>query len=133
VAGRIKQSIGSVGYVSYEFARKTGLRVAQLENRAGQFVAPTERSASASLAHAQPPENMRVYIPDPDEADAYPIVTLSWILLYRSYAEPHKSEELHHLFRWCLTDGQRYAAELGYVPLPPNIASRSLAVLDSVR
>jgi phosphate transport system substrate-binding protein len=133
VAGRIKQSVGSVGYVSYEFARKASLEVALLENRAGNFVGPTETSAASALAGAELPENLRLFVPDPSGPDAYPIVTLTWILLYRNYANPRKALELRDLFRWCLTDGQQYAAALGYIPLPPNIVRRSLEALDSVR
>jgi phosphate transport system substrate-binding protein len=132
VAGRIKQSIGSVGYVSYEFARKAGLDVALLENRAGHFLGPTETSAASALGGAELPDNLRLYVPDPPAPEAYPIVTLTWILLYRNYPDPRKALELHDLFRWCLTNGQQYAAELGYAPLPPNIVRRSLEALDSL-
>jgi phosphate transport system substrate-binding protein len=136
VAGRIKQSIGSIGYVGYEFARRAGLRMAALENRSGAFVAPSPKSAAAALAGvtgAQLPENMRVYIPDPAGADSYPIVTLTWILLRRTYTDLQKAARLREMFRWCLTDGQQYAADLGYIPLPPDIVSRSLAALDRVQ
>jgi phosphate transport system substrate-binding protein len=133
VAGRIKQSIGSVGYVGYESARKAGLRVARLENRAGEFVAPSEQSGSSALAGAELPGNMRLFVPDPPGKDSYPIVTLTWILLYKHYADPRKAQLLHDLFRWCLTDGQRFAPELGYSPLPANIAGRAVAALESLR
>jgi phosphate transport system substrate-binding protein len=130
VAGRIKQSIGSIGYVSYEFARKIGLKVASLENREGRFVAPTEKSCTSALAAAELPDNLRAYIPDPAGPDSYPIVTLTWILLYQNYPDAAKAKALHDLFRWCLMDGQKYAPEMGYVSLPPNIAMKSLARLD---
>jgi phosphate transport system substrate-binding protein len=133
VAARITQSIGSIGYVSYEFARKAGLRVAMLENHAGNFVGPTDKNSSAALIGADPPDNMRLYIPDPAAGQAYPIVTLTWILLYRNYGDAHKGSELYDLFRWCLTDGQQYAGGLGYIPLPPNIARRSLEALEGLR
>ena len=106
---------------------------ALLENQAGTFVAPSEQSSAAALADAELPENMRLYVPDPAGADAYPIVTLTWILLYRHYPDSPTSQALHDLFRWCLTDGQQYASELGYAPLPPNIVQRSLAALDALR
>jgi len=133
VAARIKQSLGSVGYVSYEFARKIGLNVALLENRAGNFVGPTENASAAALAEAELPENMRVYVPDPSGREAYPIVTLTWVMLYRTYPDAQKNQTLHDLFKWCLTDGQQYAAGLGYIPLPPGIVRRSMAALDEVR
>lgn len=132
VAGRIKQSIGSIGYVNYDSARKAGLKVAVLENREGRFVAPTEKSCTSALAAAELPENLRAYVPDPAGPDSYPIVTLTWILLYQNYPDASKAKALHELFRWCLTDGQKYAPELGYVSLPASIAMRSLARLDAV-
>jgi len=133
VAARIKQSLGSIGYVSYEFARKVGLRVALLENRAGSFAGPGGSASAAALAEAELPDSMRVYVPDPSGPDAYPIVTLTWVLLYRSNPDARKNQALRDLFRWCLTDGQQYAAGLGYVPLPPGIVRRSMAALDEVR
>jgi phosphate transport system substrate-binding protein len=48
-------------------------------------------------------------VPDPEASDSYPIVTLTWILLYRNYPDERKVEALQALFRWCLTDGQRIA------------------------
>src|SRR5262249_11208167 len=56
VAGRIKQAIGSIGYVGYEFARKAALQTARLENRAGQFVGPEPKSAPAAVSEGPPPD-----------------------------------------------------------------------------
>ena len=111
----------------------TGLRVALLENRAGSFAGPSGSASAAALAEAELPDSMRVYVPDPSGPDAYPIVTLTWVLLYRSNPDARKNQALHDLFRWCLTDGQQSAAGLGYIPLPPAIVQRSLAALDQVR
>ncbi len=133
VAGTIEHSVGSIGYVSYEFAHRLGLPVALLENHAGKFVGPSEASSTAALAGAELPENMRLYVPDPPAGDAYPMVTLTWILLYKNYVEPQKYQALRDLFRWCLTDGQKYAPELGYTRLPPNVANRALAALDGIQ
>jgi phosphate transport system substrate-binding protein len=133
VAARITQSNGSIGYVGGEFARRAGLRAAVLENRAGSFVAPEAISAAAALAELHLPDDMRAYLPDPSGSGSYPIVTLTWILLHRTYDDPRKAAFLQDLFRWCLTDGQRYANELGYVPLPDEIARRSLQQLDRLQ
>ena len=133
VAGRIKQSLGSIGYVGYEFARRTGLKMALLENHAGRFVAPSDASSASALANAELPDNMRLYVPDPAPADAYPIVTLTWIALYKKYPDQQKTQALQELLRWCLTDGQKYAPELGYTPLPPNVVARALVALNNLR
>jgi phosphate transport system substrate-binding protein len=130
VAGRIQHSDGSIGYVGYEFANRLGLRMALIENKSGAFVKPSADSCSAALASAEMPENLRVYVPDPGGANAYPIVTFSWILLYRKYPA-EKASALHDLFAWCLRDGQLSAPGLGYVQLPQSIAAKALAALDS--
>jgi phosphate transport system substrate-binding protein len=130
VAGRIQHAEGSIGYVGYEFAHRLGLHMALVENRSGSFVKPSGETCAAALAAADMPENLRVYVPDPTGANAYPIVTFSWILLYRKY-DSEKASALHDLFVWCLRDGQQSAPDLGYVPLPPNVVMKALAALDA--
>ena len=130
VAGRIQHAEGSIGYVGYEFAHRLGLRMALVENKAGAFMKPSGESCEAGLASAEMPENFRVYVPDPPAANAYPIVTFSWILLYKNYPSA-KAAALHDLFVWCLRSGQELAPELGYVPLPPNVVSKAVAALDN--
>ena len=132
VATLIKQSIGSLGYVSYAFASRLGLKLAVLENKEGKFVKPTEQSCAAALATAEMPENLRIFVPDPSGLDAYPIVTFSWILLYKDYPDTEKATSMRDLFQWCLLDGQNYATKLGYVPLPTSITEKALAALNTV-
>ncbi|HTO74377.1 MAG TPA: phosphate ABC transporter substrate-binding protein PstS [Gemmatimonadales bacterium] len=132
VAGRIKQSIGSIGYVNYGAARKAGLAVATLQNRDGGMVHPGDASGMAALGAVQLPENLRLFVPDPAGRDAYPILTLTWILLYRAYPEPAKAEAIRDLFRWCLMEGQQQSGALGYVSLSPTVASKALAALQNV-
>jgi phosphate transport system substrate-binding protein len=132
VAGRIKQAIGSIGYVNYGAARKAGLTMALLQNRDGGWVQPGDASGLAALAAAELPENLRLFIPDPAGPGAYPILTLTWILLYRSYPDPAKAEAIRDLFRWCLTEGQGRSGELGYVPLSSSVARKALTALQGV-
>ena len=132
VAGRIQHAEGSIGYVGYEFAHRLGLRMASLENRDGSFVQPGGQTGTAALATAQLPPNLRLFIADPAGREAYPIVTFSWILLYKNYDDPRKAKAVRDLFRWCLTDGQKFASDLGYVSLSPNVSSKALAVVNEV-
>ena len=133
VAGLLSHSVGGVGYVGYEFAHRYGLRTALLENKAGKFVQPTEENLRAALASAQMPENLRVYVPDPVSPDAYPIATFTWILLRKNHGDPAKARALRDLFAWALGDGQHYAADLGYIPLPPEVAEKAQAALQTVQ
>ena len=132
VAARINQAIGSIGYVSYEFASKLGLKFAVIENKEGKFVKPTEQSCTAALSAAEMPENLRVFVPDPSGQDSYPIVTFSWILLYKNYPDAEMANSIHDLFQWCLLDGQKYAPDLGYIRLPANVTGKALAALNTV-
>jgi len=132
VAGRVQPSIGAIGYVGYEFARKLGLKMAILENKSGNFVGPSLDSGAAALSEARLPQNLRAFVPDPSGPDAYPIVTFSWILLRRDYADSAKGNAIRELVRWCLRDGQQYAAELGYIPLPADVTERDLQALSAI-
>src|SRR5262245_4818652 len=134
VAGRIKGSDGSIGYVEYHFAKRLGLPMAVLQNKSGRFVEPGERGGQAALADniAQMPGNLRLFLPDPDGPDSYPIVTFSWLLLQGRYADPAKASALKKFVAWGLTQGQAASHDLGYIPLPAEVASLSLAVVDRI-
>jgi phosphate transport system substrate-binding protein len=109
--------------------------MASLENKAGRFVAPDEHSGEESLArNAQNmPGNLRLMIPDPEGDGAYPIVTLSWLLLYQRYPDAAKAATLKQFVAYGLGEGQGRSRELGYVPLPDAIVSRSREALESIQ
>jgi phosphate transport system substrate-binding protein len=132
VATLIKHSVGSIGYVELGFAQKLGLDAAALENKAGNYIVPSFDSAKGAIAAAELPDNLRIFLPDPQGSESYPIVTLSWVLLYTDYADSRKAEAIGELFRWCLVDGQRFSGDLGYIPLPLNIVARAEAALAAI-
>jgi phosphate transport system substrate-binding protein len=125
VASRVKLSEGALGYVEYSYAKRLGLATAALENKAGRYVAPSDRAGQAAIASnlKEIPANLRIFLPDPEGAEAYPIVTFSWLLLPERYSERSKVEALKRFVTWALDDGQAYSADLGYIPLPRAVAS----------
>ncbi len=135
VAGRIKRSWGSLGYVEYGFAKRLGLPMVHLQNKAGTFVEPNLNSGQAALAAnvGQIPSNLRVFLPDPEGQDSYPIVTFTWLLLHDQYPDPSKGAALKGFVNWALTDGQRYSGEEGYILLPDGVATLARAAVDHVR
>ncbi len=135
VAGRIKRSWGSLGYVEYGFAKRLDLPVIHLQNKAGTFVEPSLNSGQAALAASvgQIPSNLRVFLPDPEGKDSYPIVTFTWLLLYDQYPDQRKATALKGFVNWALIDGQRYGADEGYIPLPDGVATLARAAVDRVR
>ena len=135
VSARIKISEGSIGYVEYGFAHRLGLSVASLQNKAGTFVRPAEVAGQAALAAVatRPTEQERFVISDPEGVDAYPIVTYSWLLLYGKYDNAAVGARMVGFTEWGLTEGQRYAQELGYLALPPAAVEQGKRFLASVR
>jgi phosphate transport system substrate-binding protein len=136
VAQKVKLSHGSIGYMEYGFARRLGLPVAALENKSGIFVKPDARAGKAALAAAAAadlPEDLRLFLPDPQGPDSYPIVSLSWILLYDKYADSQKAIALKEAVTWGLTQGQATAEEMGYIPLPEVIVSRATDSIANIR
>lgn len=128
VAQKIKISDGAIGYVEYGFAKRLGLPMAILENSAGRFVAPSEVAALSAMAETWdgPGADPAGFLADPSGADAYPIVTLTWVLLNDRPATATKDRVLKEFLAWGLTNGQAMATGLGYIPLPETISTRAL-------
>jgi|SRR6516164_5344931 phosphate transport system substrate-binding protein len=123
---------GSIGYVEYGYAHSQNLHMATLENRSGNFVAATTDSAKAALSSAQMPADMIVWVSDPEGKDAYPIVTFTWMILYKKYDTKEKLDALKGLVTYGLTDGQKEAEPLGYVPLPDNVIAADKAAIEAL-
>lgn len=123
VARQIQAVKGAIGYIEYGYAKASALDIAWLENRAGKFVQPTQDAGTAALANfdEKMPANLRVWLPDPEGDDSYPIVTYTWLLASGKYNNPAKAEALRNLVRWCITEGQAISGEMGYIPLPQDV------------
>jgi phosphate transport system substrate-binding protein len=132
VTALIKQTPGTVGYVEYGYAVNNGLSMASLQNKSGKFVKPSDASGAATLANVQFPENLRIWPDDPTGAEDYPIATFTWLLLYKKYPDAAKVKALKDFITYGLTDGQKFSAELGYIPLPPAVVEKSKAALAGV-
>lgn len=132
VTAQIQQTKGAIGYVEYGYAKNNNLKFASLENKGGKFVVPTDQSASKTLESVKLPENMRAFISDPEGAESYPIVTYTWLLVPKKVADPDKAKAIEAMVEYGLTEGQKVAAELGYVPLPANVATQVATAADSI-
>ncbi|WP_071190826.1 phosphate ABC transporter substrate-binding protein PstS [Trichormus sp. NMC-1] len=132
VTAQIQQTQGSIGYIEYGYAKQNNIKFAALENKSGTMVVANEESASKTLAAVTLPENLRAFIADPEGADSYPIVTYTWLLVYKKYPDAAKAKAIEAAIEYALTDGQKLAGELGYVPLPANVISKVAAAADQI-
>jgi phosphate transport system substrate-binding protein len=135
VAALIQQTPGAIGYLEYGYAELAELPMAVLENRSGAYVKATPASSQAALKGVRLPRDYRIWIPDPHGKDAYPIVTYTWLLCYSKYQGKQRraAQELKKVIRFCLTDGQKYSKELGYIPLPRDVANEVLKAVDNIQ
>jgi phosphate transport system substrate-binding protein len=133
VSAQIQQAEGAIGYVEYSYAQQLGLSIATLENRAGQFVAPSVTSGLQALSEVDMPDTLKVFVADPTGVGAYPIVTYSWILAYGQYDDAVKGQALKELLAWGLTEGQQFSESLGYLPLPESVAQAAIAAVEQIR
>lgn len=137
VAGQVKQLPGAVGYVELAFARQNKLPYAAIQNSSGNFISPTIESvtaaAAAIAASLSDTSDFRISIIDPPGADAYPIASLTWALIYQNSTDPAKGKELVDFLRFGLSEGQASAAELDYAPLPASMVTLLQKRLDTVK
>lgn len=133
VTALIKQTPGTIGYVEYGYAKHNGLSTAAIENKSGNFVAPSPESGASTLASVEMPANLRIWPVDPAGARDYPIVSFSWLLLYEKYDDAAKLAALKEFVIYGLTEGQAVADELGYIPLPEPVVAKAKAALDAIR
>ena len=133
VTAQIQQTQGAIGYVEYSYAKTNNLATALLQNKAGRYVEPTLNNAASALAAVQLPANLRSFVADPAGQNSYPIVTYTWILAPKNYADPDKAKAMKDMLKWGLTEGQKFAPELGYVPLPSNVVAKVRSAVDTIK
>ena len=128
VAGNIRTTPGSIGYVNQAFIGKE-VKEAWIENKAGNFVKATSETSSAGLAQIELDDKLRGANGNPDGENSYPIVSLTWILVEPGY----KPEAIKPLLRYMLGDSaQKKADSLGYVPLPDQLKQQALDAVEGL-
>jgi phosphate transport system substrate-binding protein len=127
VAGNIRQSPGSIGYVELAFAQQNNLAVAQVRNANGTFMTPSVASTTAAVRGAGPglaadPRTPIVNSPSPD---AYPIAGLTYLLIYQDMPDAAKGKALAGFLDWAMTEGEAMAEPLSYAKLPDDVIKRN--------
>ncbi len=124
VAGQLKTTQYTIGYVELAYAVENKLTYASLKNKSGVFVEPTIKSTSAAAAGAAKsmPADFRVSLVNQPGKDAYPIVGFTWLLVYQDQKDKAKGKKLVEFLNWELKQGQKMAEKILYAPLPANVA-----------
>jgi phosphate transport system substrate-binding protein len=137
VAGQVKQTPGAIGYVELAYARQNKLPVVALRNAAGNFVAPSVDGATAAAAGVAErlgdTTDYRVSIVNAPGAQAYPISSFTWILVYEQQADSVKGRKLVDFLGWALSEGSKQAAALDYAPLPEGMTAQLRRRIAGIR
>jgi len=135
VAGQIKTTPGTIGYVELAYAMQTGLTYVELKNKDGAFVAPSLEgiSASAAGAIADMPADYRVSITNAAGDASYPIAAFTYILVYEDMKNATKAGALAKFLWWAIHEGQELAPPLHYAKLPPELVTRVEATVKSLK
>lgn len=123
VAAQVKQLPGAIGYVEYAFAKKNGLPVANMINKAGKVVVANASSfgQAASSANWREDASMGTSLNNQAGAGAWPITSATYILVPKVTQSKAQTVEVLRFFEWAMTKGQRQASNLDYVPLPQKV------------
>jgi phosphate transport system substrate-binding protein len=134
VTGQVKQTPNTIGYVELAYAVKNNLPVSLIKNKSGSFVEPSLDTVSAAAAESLPttPEDLRVSITDPAGANAYPISSYVYALVYKEQKDAAKGKALVDFLRWGIHDGEGFAKDLQYAPLPPEMVKRAESKIDLI-
>jgi phosphate transport system substrate-binding protein len=134
VSGLVTQTPNAIGYVELIYALQNKITHGEVKNLDGQYVRATLQSvtAAAAAAEGKMPPDFRVSIANAPGKDSYPISSFTWLLLYEAPKDKAKSKVMLDFLGWALTDGQKFASELGYAPLPASVVKMEQEALKKI-
>ncbi|MFB4391814.1 MULTISPECIES: phosphate ABC transporter substrate-binding protein PstS [unclassified Pseudomonas] len=121
ITATVRQTPGAIGYIEYGFAKLAKVDFAVLQNKAGQYVVPNAESGAEALAAVKMPADLVAWLPDPEGAKSYPITTYTWMIFRKDNGNPAKAKAMRDMIEYSLTEGQKIADSMGYIPLPPSV------------
>ena len=126
VSGQVKSTPGALGYVELAYAIGNKLPVAAIRNGAGKFVEPSIESTTAAAASAAQgmPADFRVSLTNAPGAGAYPVASFTWLLVYKDQPDAVKGKALVSFLWWATHEGQKYASDLLYAPVPAAVVKQ---------
>lgn len=131
VSEKIREVKGAIGYVELSYAQNKKIPFGSVQNPHGLFISASVggmKEAAASAVGTQ--SDLRISISNAPGTNAYPIASFSWVLMPVQPRNPRSQKALKDFLAWIVTDGQKYAADLYYSPLPQEIAAKTQKVLN---
>lgn len=135
VAGQVKQTANSIGYVELTYALQTKMTYGKVKNAAGEFVQANLASVTAAAASAakEMPDDFRVSITNPAGKGAYPIASFTWLLIPEKIADAGKKKAVTDFLKWMVTEGQKQTEALSYAPLPKPVVDKETKAIAKIQ
>ncbi|HEV2169623.1 MAG TPA: phosphate ABC transporter substrate-binding protein PstS [Candidatus Binatus sp.] len=135
VTALVQQTPGAIGYIELIYALNNHIPFAQLQNKAGNWVTASLDGVTAAAASAAGniPADFRVSITDAPGADAYPISSFTYLLVYQKQSNKEIGDQIKKFLSWALTEGQKNAPELKYAPLPAEVVQKETAQIQQIQ
>ena len=131
VAGSIKNTPGSIGYLNYGYVSGGKFQQVALQNKDGNYVTASAETSSAGLSKIILDDKLRGADANPSGENSYPIVSLTWIL---AYPEAKNNAAVKDTLRYMLSEeAQSKSDALGYVPLPETLRQKALAAVETLK
>ena len=129
VAAQVKQVPGAIGYLNYGYVNGGKFQQVSLQNKAGNYVTANAETSAAGLSRIILDDQLRGADANPAGANAYPIVSLTWVLAY-----PESKTGVKETLRYMLSEkAQAMSDGLGYVPLPEDLRQKALAAVETIQ
>lgn len=132
VAGAVKSTPNSIGYVELIYALQQKLGAASMKNASGKFIDASLDSVSKAAVGITLPDDLRASLTNSTNADAYPIVAMTYLLTYKDVSDKGKALAMARYFWWGTHEGQAFAKDLGYAPLPADVVTKVEAKIRSI-
>lgn len=135
VAGLVKQTPGSVGYVELIYAVQNGITFGKVQNASGKFVKADLAGVTAAAAAAAKdiPDDFRVSITNEPGPTVYPISSFTWLLIPAQISDTTKRDAIKGFLKWMLTEGQGYNEGLAYARLPKPVIEKELKAISLIQ
>lgn len=135
VTGLVKQIEYSIGYVELIYALQNKLNYAKVKNASGEFVSPELESLTIAAAEsvAEIPDDLRQSITNAKGKGAYPISSYTYLLIYENQKDAGKGKIMKEFLQWALSDGEKFAKDLGYAPLPDQVIQKANTLIASIK
>jgi len=133
VSGVVQKTPGTIGYVELIYAMQNKIAYGDVVNPAGKTIhASIESVTAAAGSMTSPPADLRMSITNADGEAAYPISAFTYLLVYKNQTDASKGQALTTFLKWAVTDGQKFATDLHYAPLPENIVKLDQSKIESI-